>query len=221
MFNRLFRVWTGKDLLSQAFDNFKTMLEITEKLFDGVTDVLLGKPGAKSEKEKLCLEDNRINKLEHAVREKIIEHLIFEPEGDRLAALLLFSVVKDAERLGDFCKDIMDIASHFPEEKSLGEYKDHFLKLEAQLEEMFSKAKNSFLKSDETMAREVVAIREVIKKETRDILSKLMTEENLNAETVASYALAIYFFKRVAAHLFNIASSVLVPIMDIGHYKMG
>lgn len=217
MFKKLFRIWTGKDLLSQAFDDFNSMLEIAEKLFDEVTDVLLGKPGA--EAGNLCAQDNMINKLEHSVREKIIEYITFEPEGDTPAALLLFSVVKDAERLGDFCKDIMDIASHFPADKSLGNYKDPFLKMEARLEEMFLKARNSFLKSDEIMAKEVVAIHEVIKSKTRELLARVMAEDKLNAEVVASYALAIYFFKRVAAHLFNIASSVLVPVVDIGYYK--
>ena len=219
MFRRLFRAWTGKDLLSQAFDDFNAMLEVAEQLFDRVTDVLLGKPGAEVKGKDLCTQDDRINQLEHSIREKIVEYLAFEPEGDRPAALLLFSVVKDAERLGDFCKDIMDIASHFPADKSLGGYKDQFLKMETQLENMFSKARTSFLKSDEAMANEVVATREVVKRETKDLLAKVMSDNNLSSEAAASYALAIYFFKRVAAHLFNIASSVLLPVADIGHYK--
>jgi phosphate uptake regulator len=219
MFKRLFRAWTGKDLLSQAFDDFNAMLEVAEQLFDRVTDVLLGKPGAKVKDKDLCAQDNRINELEHSIREKIVEYLAFEPEGDRPAALLLFSVVKDAERLGDFCKDIMDIASHFPADKSLGNYKDLFLKMEAQLEEMFSKARNSFLKSDEDMAKEVVSMRATVKTECKELLARVMTDGQLDPETAASYALVIYFFKRVAAHLFNIASSTLVPVTDIGHYK--
>lgn len=219
MFKRLFSAWTGKDLLSQAFDDFNSMLEIAEKLFDEVTDVLLGKPGPEVKSENLRAQDDTINKLEHSVREKIVEYMTFEPEGDTPAALLLFSVVKDAERLGDFCKDIMDIASHFPANRSLGDYKDSFLKMEAQIEEMFSEARNSFLKSDKALAKEVVATREVVKSETRDLLARVMSDNNLSSEAAASYALAIYFFKRVAAHLFNIASSVLVPVVDIGHYK--
>jgi phosphate uptake regulator len=220
MFKRLFRAWTGKDLLSQAFDDFNTMLEVAEQLFDRVTDVLLGKPGAEVQGNDLCAQDNRINELEHSIRKKIVEHLTFEPEGDRPAALLLFSVVKDAERLGDFCKEIMDIVTHFPTEKSLGSYRDPFLQMEAQLEEMFSKARNSFLKSDEAMAKKVVGMRTTVKSECKELLARVMADDKLNSEAAASYALAIYFFKRVAAHLFNIASSILVPVMDIGHYKL-
>jgi phosphate uptake regulator len=219
MFKELFRAWTGKDLLSQAFDDFNSMLEISEQLFDKVTDILLGKPEAGSIDKNLCSQDNRINELEHSVREKIVEYLAFEPEGDRPAALVLFSVVKDAERLGDFCKDIMEITGHFPTDASPGDYKDEFLKMEAQLEDMFSKARNSFLKSDEAIAREAVDIRATVKAECRELLKKVMADKELDSEVASSYALAIYFFKRVAAHLFNIASATLVPVTDIGHYK--
>ncbi len=219
MFKRLFRAWTGKDLLSQAFDDFNSMLGVAEQLFDRVTDVLLGKPGAEDTDSNLCAQDSRVNELERAIRVKIIEYMAFEPEGDQPAALLLFSVVKDAERLGDFCKDIMEIAGHFPADKSLGEYKEPFLKMEAQLEEMFSKARNSFLKSDKALAKEVVGMRATVKAECRELLTEVMADGGLNSETAASLALAIYFFKRVAAHLFNIASAVLVPVTDIGHYK--
>jgi phosphate uptake regulator len=219
MFKRLFTAWTGKDLLSQAFDDFNSMLEVAEQLFDKVTDVLLRKPGANVEDQELCARDSRVNQLEHSVREKIIEYLAFEPEGDRPAALLLFSVVKDAERLGDFCKDIMEIAGHFPAGKSLGDYREPFLKMEAQLEGMFSKARNSFLKSNKALAKEVVDTRATVKAECRELLAEIMADRRLNSETAASLALAIYFFKRVAAHLFNIASSVIVPVTDIGHYK--
>ncbi len=218
MFRRLFKAWARKDLLSQAFDDFNSILEIARKLFDDVTDVMLGKVEAGAAAD-LCARDSRINDLERSVRAKIIEYLTFEPEGDTPAALVLFSVVKDAERLGDFCKDIMDIAGHFAAGKLLGDYKDPFLKMESQLEEMFVSAQKAFLESDEARAKEVVATRKVIKGETVDLLARVMADGGLNSETAASLALAIYFFKRVAAHLFNIASSVIVPVTDIGHYK--
>ena len=76
MFKRLFRAWTGKNLLSQAFDDFNSMLETAEKLFDEVTDVLFGKPGAEANGSSLCAQDDTINKLEHSVREKILEYMV-------------------------------------------------------------------------------------------------------------------------------------------------
>ncbi len=219
MFKKLFRAWSGKNLLSQAFDDFNTMLEVARKLFDEVTDVMLGKIQA-ARVADLCSRDSTINDLERSIRTKIIEYITFEPEGDTPAALVLFSVVKDAERLGDFCKDIMDIAGRFPAEKSFGEYKEPFLRLEAQLEDMFSKAQSAFLKSDEELAKEVVGTRSTVKSECKDLLGRIMADKALDPESAASYALAVYYFKRVAAHLFNIASSVLVSAVDIGHFKL-
>lgn len=220
MFRRLFGIWKGKNLLGQAFDDFNSILEEAKWMFDKVTDILLGKAPASDFDDGIRARDSKVNDLERTVRRKIIEYLTFEPEGDTPAALLLFSVVKDAERLGDFCKDIMDIAGHFPTNQEHGAYREPLLKMEAQLEEMFSKAQRAFLESDEKLAKEVVATRAAVKGECRELLGRVMADNGLNAESAASYALVIYYFKRVAAHLFNIASSVLVSITDIGHYKL-
>ena len=62
--------------------------------------------------------------------------------------------------------------------------------------------------------------RVVVKSDCKKLLAKVMTDKSLDPGSAASYALVIYYFKRVGAHLFNIASSVLVPLTDIGHYKL-
>lgn len=220
MFRRLFEIWSGKSLLGEAFDDFNLILEEAKRLFDEVTDVLLGKIEASATIENLRTRDNKINDLERSIRAKILEYLTFQPEGDRPAALVLFSVVKDAERLGDFCKDIMDIAIHFSTDRDHGRYRQPLLRMEAELEEMFSKAQRAFLESNRQLANEVVEGRTAVKEQCKNLLAEVMADRELNAESAASYALLIYYFKRVAAHLFNIASSVLVPVMNLGHYKI-
>jgi len=220
MFGRLFGIWGGKSLLGEAFDDFNSILEEAKGLFDKVTDILLGKIEAGTFGEELLARDKKINDLERAVRAKIIEYLTFEPEGDRPAALVLFSVVKDAERLGDFCKDIMDLAGHFGTNTKHGQYKEPFLKMEAQLEGMFANAQRAFLESDVQLAKEVVAAKAAVKRECKEVLARIMADHELGSEAAASSALLVYYFKRVAEHLFNIASSVLVPLTEIGHYKM-
>jgi phosphate uptake regulator len=220
MFKRLFSIWSGKSLLGEAFDDFNVILEEAKRLFDKVTDILLGKVDAGAFGDELSQRDGKINDLERSIRAKIIEYLTFEPEGDRPAALVLFSVVKDAERLGDFCKDIMDLVGHFQVGKDQGEYREPFLRMESQLEDMFEKAQRAFLESDDKLAREVVETRVQVKNQCKELLAKVMTDTSLNQESAVAYALVIYYFKRVGAHLFNIASSVLVPVTDLGHYKL-
>ncbi len=220
MFRRLFGIWGGKSLLGEAFDDFNSILEEAKGLFDKVTDILLGKIEAGAFADELRARDSKINDIERAVRAKIIEYLAFEPEGDTPAALVLFSVVKDAERLGDFCKDIMDLVGHFCAKTKHGVYREPMLKMESQLEDMFAKAQRAFLESDDRLAREVVETRSQVKRECKDLLARIMADKDLDSEAAASCALLVYYFKRVGAHLFNIASSVLVPLTDIGHYKV-
>jgi len=220
MFDRLFKIWGGKNLLGQAFDEFNAILDEAKRLFDAATDVLLAKEGARLTKEELCRRDTRINDLERSIRSKIIEYLAFEPDGDAPAALVLFSVVKDAERLGDFCKDIMDLVDHMKMGGDHEKYRKPLLEMESQLEKMFDNAQRAFLESDEKLARSVVETKALIKKECKEVLSEVMKDNELNSEGAASLALVIYYFKRVSAHLFNIGSTVLVPAAQIGHYKL-
>ena len=220
MFERLFKIWSGKNLLGQAFDEFNEILEEAEKLFDAATDVFLGKDGALLTEEDLIRRDNRINNLERSIRSRIIEYLAFEPEGDVPAALVLFSVVKDAERLGDFCKDIMELVGHIKMDQEHNPYRESFLKMESLLEDMFDRAQRAFLESDEKLARSVVETKGQIKQECSSLLDRVMKDNSLDSENAASYALVIYYFKRVSAHLFNIGSAVLVSATNIGHYKL-
>ena len=62
MFRKLLSAWRGKSLLSEALDEFNSILDAAEILFDQATDVLLGKIDAGSAAD-LCSQDNRINDL--------------------------------------------------------------------------------------------------------------------------------------------------------------
>ena len=133
-------------------------------------------------------------------------------------------LVTDSQKMTDAGAGTQDISQEVLKRRCLLKDRDGHIvetpdQMEAQLEDMFTKAQRAFLESDDNLAREVVETRRVVKNECKNLLTKVMADKTLSPESAASYALLIYYFKRVAAHLFNIASSVLVPITDIGHYK--
>lgn len=215
MFGRLLSSWRKKDLLSQAFDEFHQMLADTEWMFDMVTDVLLCKRPAADVKDQLEKKDEIVNNRERLVRRKIIEYLTLNPEGDVPAALVLFTVVKDAERLGDYCKNILEIAQFLPGCLEHGVYETPLTEMESEIELMFARTKKAFINSDEQVAREAVEIKRRISVKADMLLKQLLEDKNIPVRQAVIYTLLERYFKRVASHLDNIASAVLNPVSDI------
>jgi len=109
MLTELLRAWRKRDLLRRIFDEFIQMLDISRGMFEAVCEVLEGKRKLEEVKVTIYQHDQEINKLEQTIRTQLLEHLTLRPGVDISACLVLMSVVKDAERLGDYCKNLIDV----------------------------------------------------------------------------------------------------------------
>ena len=109
MFKNLLNFWKGKDFLSRVLDEFKEMLNGTQDMFNSVCKKLIHNEEVIALEDKIYDVDKKINDLEKDIRKKIVGHLSLQPSVDVSACLLLMSVVKDAERLGDYCKNLFEV----------------------------------------------------------------------------------------------------------------
>jgi len=109
MFKNLLSFWKGKDFLVQVLEDFKCMLDDSETMFEAVcAQLLLGKEEGNL-KDKIYSIDKQVNNLQKEIRRRIVEHLSLQPSVDVNACLILMSVVKDAERLGDYSKNLYEV----------------------------------------------------------------------------------------------------------------
>ena len=161
--------------------------------------------------------DKKVNLLEREIRKRVVEHLSIQPGADVPVSLVLMSVVKDAERIGDYCKNILEVISLLdkPLEKAL--FETYFNHIDQNILEIFEKTQKAFIESDEKMAKEILYIERGIVKNCDDIVKKLSKSQLTTNEAVCLTLLARYF-KRVAAHLANIGSSVILPVSDLDFF---
>jgi len=110
MFKNLSSFWKGKDFLSEVFGEFKTMLDDSEVMFKTVCDRILENTDGPELKQRVYDIDQKVNLLQRNIRRRIVEHLSLQPTVDVTACLVLMSVVKDAERLGDYCKNLYEVS---------------------------------------------------------------------------------------------------------------
>ncbi|NQT22850.1 MAG: PhoU domain-containing protein, partial [Candidatus Omnitrophica bacterium] len=105
MFDNLLAFWRGKDFLKGVLQEFEKMLTDTEDMFRRVCSQMLESKADGELKEEIYRIDKEVNRLEKDIRTRIVAHLSIQGNVDLPASLVLMSVVKDAERLGDYAKN--------------------------------------------------------------------------------------------------------------------
>src|SRR3989338_9518519 len=115
MLKGLISFWQDDSELKHIFSRFDEMLLIGKGMFQNSSSAIF-KPPANRESfaRDLIKSDSKINTLQQVIRRDIITHISVNGIKDILPCLLLVSLVKDAERIGDYSKKIFEVATHAP-----------------------------------------------------------------------------------------------------------
>ena len=105
------------------------MLEIVREMFNSSTNSLRS-PKAEEHPLNIYEMDKKINHFERDVRRKIMTHLTVNPQQDLSSGLVLVSVVIDIERIGDYTKNIYDLAVNHPEKLDGGVVEENLADIE-------------------------------------------------------------------------------------------
>ena len=97
-------------LVIQATNHFLEMLDLGESLLEKAQPHLLDKNADNQLLKEARDIDQSTNKLVRAVRKILIAHLAFNKQ-DASSCLILMSVVKDAERLVDECRSLLQLGT--------------------------------------------------------------------------------------------------------------
>jgi phosphate transport system protein len=217
MFKNFLALWKGKDFLNQILEDFNLMGKDTEEMFSSVLKKLLEAKEEPGLKDKIYSVDKKVNKLEREIRKRIVEHLSLRPSVDVPASLLMMSVVKDSERIGDYCKNLYEVTELLEKPLDIGKFRKLFNNLDGEIMDEFNKTRNAFKDSDEEMARDVLNIELSVVKRCDEILKEL-SSSNLSTNEAVCYTLIARYFKRIAAHLANIGTSVILPVSDLDFF---
>lgn len=217
MFRNLLSFWKGKDFIAKVFEEFKGMLDDSEFMFQAVGKHLLEHTQDPQLKQEVYDRDKQVNVLQRDIRKRIVEHLALQPTVDTTACLLLMSVVKDAERLGDYCKNLYGVTELMDGPINHELYTDFFDGLNQDIEVLFSQTKKAFMDADESVARQTWDIERRIAKGCDAIIVRL-AQSNLSVNQAVSFTLIARYYKRIVAHLVNIATAVILPLSDLDYF---
>jgi phosphate uptake regulator len=217
MFSSLLSFWRGKDFLSQVIDDFSGMLDHAENAYTMVSQALLENDQPANLKDTVYQIDKKINRLERSIRRRIVEHLTLQPSVDTSMCLCLMSVVKDAERIGDYIKNLFEVIELLEKPIDRNTFDSYFNGMNGNILKLFKDTEAAFVQEDGSKAKESFQLESKLVKECDDILTKL-AKSDLSTNEGVCYALIARYFKRIAAHLVNISTSVVLPVTQLDYF---
>ncbi len=218
MLREILKALKGTDVLVEMIAQVGQMLQVGQWMFDKAAEVLLREVDWNSIADDLYKHDRRINEIEQKVRERIITHLSLGHKADLSACLVLMSVVKDAERIGDYCKNIFEVGKFYRSQYSHPEFAQPLEKIRGDVRPLFSRAEKAFVEADRDLANEVISTAGGLMKECDLLIRQLLSvHDKIAADEAVAYVLLSRFYKRVAAHLANIATTVVSPVPMIDY----
>jgi len=217
MIKELLDVFRSASPLNEAYQRSGEMLNEDREMFEEAVRSLRERDDARLEVD-IYTKDQMINAYEREVRRKIYTHLAVTGGRDLNAGLVLASVVHDIERIGDYTKNIVELALHHPDRLVCGTFEEDVRKIEATARTMFALLLEAVPEGDISKSREVMSEHWRLAKRADDIVSILTErdEESLPGREAVATVLYVRYLKRISAHLMNVASSVVNPFDRIG-----
>ena len=222
VFKDLVTIWNSEDTLSQAWTSSNEMLHLSHEMFTDSVKAL--RSGEKNKVIKsIKLRDEEINQYHREIRKKVVTHYSVSKDVTNInSGLVLINMVVDIERVGDYTKNILDLAKYYPKKLRSEKISEDLRIIEQAVIERFQNTVKAVEEMDEIAAKELI-------KSYRSDLGKL--SDNLVASSISgdleigeehmasSMVLYARYLKRIGAHLKNITSVVINPFESIGYKK--
>jgi phosphate uptake regulator len=198
------------DHIAEMLGDCGHTLEVAfEALFDGENARKLGKEVRKT--------DVRVNKAERAIRRELVVHASVRGAATNIAMILAsMSVAKDAERIGDYARNIWDLADEgidfadAPDREMLEGWRRRVLDAVGEVARVF-------VEHDTEAAHDRLRVFDDLVDECDAVIRTQIRSEGAARDAVAR-ALLFRYIKRVIAHLMNILTSLVMPIDRLDYY---
>ncbi len=191
------------------------MINDARHTFDLAMNALTGGPVA-TVADEVRRTDRRINITEMEIRRELVVHASVHGGVDTPEVLVFMHMVKDLERIGDYNKNIFDLAD---EGVSLAEAPDlgRLLGYRDELSSRIALMGELLTTRDEDRARAYINRGDELRREFDDRINELVHSTEM-AVVAVPRALLYRFLKRVTAHSLNVVSAVVMPVDRLDYF---
>ncbi|MCH1514203.1 MAG: PhoU domain-containing protein [Acidimicrobiales bacterium] len=160
--------------------------------------------------------DRQINATEVEIRRALLVHASVHGGIDTPEVLAFMNMIKDLERIGDYNKNIFDLAEEgvsFTESPEI----DSILSLRDEVSSRISLMGEILSVRDEERARTYIERGDELRKDFDRRVNELLHSTEA-AVTAVPKALLFRFLKRVSAHSSNVVSAVVMPVDQLDYF---
>jgi len=190
------------------------MMSEGRHVFDAAANVFLGGGDPDVVRENLFATDKRINDLERKIRRELLVHGTVYGTSQLPTCLVLMSIVKDAERIGDYAKNLFDLA--VAQQKCKDEFHADLLDLKNKVSSFMQEAIAIYGAQDEKAAKGFLGRGDAMQDHCDRQVRRLLSDTPGTTQPVSA-ALAYRYYKRVVAHLLNIITSLVKPVDQLDY----
>lgn len=218
MLRELLSIFGAGNPLQATAESFSEMLGHVREMTVAAGDIFFRKTAAAEERSRIYNQDVRVNKLERSIRKSVVAHLsVGGNTADLPYCLLLMSLVKDVERLGDYAKNLSEVVDLYtgdlPEDDIVSELRE----IRAGVEEALLAMSRVLAESDRDTAFTLIHQGKDLAKRADGLLTRI-ARSSYDAGKVSALVLGARYYKRIGGHVLNLLSSVVMPLHKIDYY---
>lgn len=206
----------GRDRLDNVPREIVDMLADGRHSFDVATSYLLSGGDREAIGADLRETDRRVNEGERQIRRDLLVHASVHGETDVPALLVYMSIAKDVERIGDYAKNIYDVAAEGVTIAE-GEDRDRIIAYRDRISLMIAESSRIFARESVDEANVFLTAASEMQDEFDALVVELLHSSRPASEAVPR-ALVYRYFKRITAHLMNLLSAVVMPLDRLDYF---
>jgi len=217
MFKKWLALFRKDNLMHRAYQQSFEMLDITRAMYTEARESLRQREDSEIDL-KVKETDKKVNSYEREVRRKVFNHLAVVGPANLPSGLALVSIIIDIERLGDYAKNMVELALDHPGKLHGGKFEKKISRIEEALSKNFLQTKVCFERGSADSALKLLEKYAWVNDTCDEIVVDLVRERDKTIEPGDAAALALYtrWLKRINSHLRNITTSVVNPFDRIG-----
>lgn len=218
MLRELLHVFRPGNPLSDMADRFAKMTGFAYEITLTAGRFFDGHRLSEDERAGIYARDVKINKLERKIRKRVVTHLSLAGSRPSLPyCLLLISLVKDVERLGDYAKNLAELGDLYEGQLPEDEIRAELNEIRGGVERAFRSTGETFGASDRDRALQLITQGKGYARRCDDLLVAIAASD-YPAGLATAMALGTRYYKRIGGHLLNILSSVVMPLHKVDYY---
>ncbi len=218
MIQELLSIFKSESPLKAVTAQFSEMLETSLELSKKAGDLYFSESITPEQRTALQKQDVSINKAQRRIRKKVIIHLSMEgTRADLPYCLLIISLVKDVERIGDLGKELAGLAAIESAPLPEGPLVDELKEIRSGIETDYQAVIKTLLAADRERAIELIECGKDTVARCDQLIIKT-AHSGYSSDIVVKLVMAIRFYQRIAGHVLNLLSSVVVPLHKLDYY---